>query len=142
MYTFKAYMRVYVLLYALLISELEQREYSAFRPCRFSPEGKAPIRIGQEGGWAPVPVLTLWRKTSLLQPGVESIYLTRPDHGLNDRVANILINVIMQIPSRRKSFRQSENSLPFMKFHKSPYSDKRKRPYHFLTAKTPINISP
>ena len=46
MYTFKAYMRVYVLLYALLISELEQREYSAFRPSRFSPEGKAPIRIG------------------------------------------------------------------------------------------------
>ena len=46
MYTLKSYSRVEVQIYALLISELESRECSALPSTRFSPIGKASVRIG------------------------------------------------------------------------------------------------
>jgi hypothetical protein len=43
---------------------LDEGEWSASRPSRFNP--KLPVTIGQEAGYAPEPVWTLWRRDKYL----------------------------------------------------------------------------
>jgi hypothetical protein len=69
----KNYIKVKVSLYLKLlrrkgvwgnwcIDPLVGGEWSASRPCRFTPGERGPVPIGQEAGWAPETVWMTWRR--------------------------------------------------------------------------------
>jgi hypothetical protein len=57
----KVYGGVGVQIYIFLTSALVG-EWSASRPGRFTPGKEPPVPIGEEVGWTPEPIWTLWRR--------------------------------------------------------------------------------
>jgi hypothetical protein len=51
-----------------LTSEPDGDEWSASRPCLTTPVKESPAPTGQEAGWAPQPVWTMWRRGKSLAP--------------------------------------------------------------------------
>jgi hypothetical protein len=49
-----------------LTSALDKGEWTASHPGRFTPRKMTPIPSGQEPGWAPEPVLSVWRRENLV----------------------------------------------------------------------------
>jgi hypothetical protein len=45
-----------------LASALDGGEWLVSCPGRFTPDERAPVLIGEEAGWSPEPVWTLWRR--------------------------------------------------------------------------------
>jgi hypothetical protein len=73
----KAYGGVDVQIHILLTSALVGGEWSASRPCRFTPGERTPATHCIEAKWTPEPVWTTWRKFLAL-PRLELRPLGRP----------------------------------------------------------------
>jgi hypothetical protein len=54
----KTYEGVDVKIHIFFTSALVEGEWSASRPCRFTPGKELPVPIGGEVGWTPQPVWT------------------------------------------------------------------------------------
>jgi hypothetical protein len=62
----KTYRGVDVYIHRFLTSELVGGEWSASRPCRFTPGKEDPVPMLEEFGWTPEPVWAIWRSENFL----------------------------------------------------------------------------
>jgi hypothetical protein len=59
-------------------SALDGCEWSASRPGRFTSGERSPVPIGEEAGWAPEPVWTLYNTEKTLAPIGNRILAIQP----------------------------------------------------------------
>jgi hypothetical protein len=75
----KTYGGVDVWIHIFLTSTLAGGKWSTSRLGKFTPKERAPVPIGQEAGWAPKPVWTLWSREKIsLAPAGNRTSITHP----------------------------------------------------------------
>jgi hypothetical protein len=62
----KSYGGVALQIHVFSTSALFRGEWTVLGPGRFAPWKDGAVTIGQEAGWAPEPVWTLWSRTNVL----------------------------------------------------------------------------